>query len=99
MQTQSQTKRVGYEALANAIVKRAADDYVLDLRILAQPAPGADADVETVTKYEVRKARAQRRIDETEQIFTSDWFRTLADVDGAWLMTRLRKVRRGRRKC
>lgn len=99
MNAQNQTKPVGYTALANAIIKRAANDYVSALRILAQPAPGEDADVETVTKYEVRKARAQRRIHETEQFFTSDWFRTLTDVDGAWMMTRLRKVRRRRRKC
>ena len=66
----------GYQLLANAIVEKAADDYRKALKDLIKYPNDASA--------ESMKGRCER-------FFKSQWMQVLTNVDGLWLMDRLRK--------
>ncbi len=65
----------GYERLANAIIKQAANDYRSALRGLKRN-PNYDS--------------AQRMKRDCERFFRSQWFNALTTLDGEWLMDKLR---------
>lgn len=65
-----------YEALANAIIVQAAEDYKAALRQLRQNPRFGDA---LRVKVEV------------ERFFRSNWFGVLTTLDGEWLIEALRK--------
>jgi hypothetical protein len=93
MQSQNQTERVGYEALAIAIIEQAAVDYRLARRTLAKPAPGPDADAATVNEYEARQRMAHRMMHEVEQFFRSEWQAQLTRSNGREILRRLQQER------
>ena len=66
----------GYEELANAIVLQAVTDYRTALKALA-----ANPD-DRYAKYEAKRI---------EQFFLSAWYRCLTEIDGKWLMMKLKK--------
>jgi hypothetical protein len=66
----------GWEALANAIILQAAEDY-REARTLLH------------TNSRLRKPRSV--IKEVEQFFHSDWFTWLTSLDGEMLLERLKK--------
>lgn len=68
-----------YQKLANAIVELAAKDYRSSLKAL---------------KRNPRNRDAMERAMECERFFKSDWMAALTDVDGEWLMERLREEAR-----
>lgn len=65
-----------YENLANAIVVLAAKDYRVALRKRKRH-PGSH--------------EAQYRVSKLEGFFRSEWYGILTDVDGEYLMERIRK--------
>lgn len=65
-----------YEVLANEIIIRAATDYKQALKKL---------------KKHPHDKHAAERIAECEKFFRSRWYRKLTDVDGEFLMQRLRR--------
>ena len=65
-----------YENLANAIVLQAVTDYRTALKAMV-----ANPD-DRYAKYEAKRI---------EQFFNSDWFRCLTEIDGKWLMMKLKK--------
>lgn len=91
MQSQDDTNRAGWEALANAVVERAADDYRWARRALARPEPGPDADAETIEKHSALKRLAHKRMREVEIFFRSEWYGQLTDADPEYIMQRLRE--------
>jgi hypothetical protein len=66
------------ERLANAIIMRAVKDYRLALLAL---------------KRNSRNYGANKRKEEVERFFLSDWFITLSRLDGKALMEKIRKER------
>jgi hypothetical protein len=64
------------ERLANAIIMRAVKDYRLALLAL---------------KRNSRNYGANKRKEEVERFFLSDWFITLSRLDGKALMEKIRK--------
>ena len=64
-----------YENLANAIVVRAAEDYREALKALN-------------LNREDRDALAMKK--DCERFFQSAWFAVLTEVDGSWLMRKLK---------
>lgn len=67
----------GYEALANAIVKLAAEDYMRALKSLKRnPAS--------------RTARQEK--EDNERFFRSGWYSTLTSVDGEYLIRRMKEA-------
>lgn len=66
----------GYQALANAIVKQAAMDYMSAVKYL---------------KNHPDSRNAMEKAMECERFFHSDWYETLTDVDADYLIERLRK--------
>ena len=66
----------GWQALANAVVQQAAKDYRADIRKVKRN-PDAKA--------------ALKEALEIEKFFRSDWFSILTDVDGDYLIKRLRR--------
>lgn len=108
-----------YEALGNAIITQAADDYRKAAKFLKKH-PRTDeleADVaaqlaekkkqrEERKKHNLPKAREkkskeerlldsiqenERMVTETERFFHSKWFAQLTEVDGQWLLEKLKK--------
>lgn len=69
----------GYERLANAIVKKAADDYRQALKDL---------------KRNPNYPAAQHMKNDCERFFQGQWITCLTTVDGPWLMRRLREEMR-----
>lgn len=69
-------KDLGYEALANGIIIQAANDYRKALKRLYQHPNDYEA------KSEIR---------ELERFFRSDWYEFLTDVDGEYMIKRLRE--------
>ena len=65
-----------YEYLANAIVEMAAKDYRKTIRVLKKNPKGKKAMVLAM---------------DCEDFFKSAWFSTLTELDGEWLMNKLRK--------
>ena len=76
---------VGIEALANAVVEQAVDDYRAAAKIVATTSPNSSEPGETY-----RHERAQSTIDEVERFFMSKWFGTLTKLDGVFVRSRLR---------
>lgn len=76
---------VGIEALANAVVEQAVDDYRAAAKIVATTSPNSSEPGEAY-----RHARAQGTICEVERFFASKWFGTLTKLDGAFVRARLR---------
>lgn len=66
----------GWEALANAIVKQAAQDYREALKFLRKHPDSKEA---------------MKTAMEAEEFFHSDWYATLTDIDPDYLIDRLRK--------
>ena len=66
----------GHQALANAIVKQAAQDYREALKFLRKH-PDSKAAMETAM--------------EVEDFFHSPWYAALTDIDPDYLIRRLRK--------
>ena len=67
----------GYQALANAIVIQAAKDYKSAVRTLRN-------------HPESKAARAEAL--KLEKFFRSGWYKMLTDIDGEYLIKRLRKA-------
>lgn len=65
-----------YENLANAIIISAAKDYRVALRRQIRHPGGQEA---------------KHTVDRLESFFRSAWFGVLTDVDGEYLMARIRK--------
>ena len=65
-----------YENLANAIVITAAKDYRDALRSLTR---------------NKKNNNAKRMKEEVERFFNSDWYSVLTDLDGAFLMRKIRE--------
>jgi hypothetical protein len=65
-----------YQDLANAIVLQAARDYRTALKIL---------------KRNPRNESAAFEVDEDERFFRSPWFGVLTEVDGEYLIERMRE--------
>lgn len=65
-----------YENLANAIVLQAVKDYRTALRAL---------------KRNKRNKRAGSMKEEVEQFFLSEWFSELTELNGAFLMRKIRE--------
>ncbi len=65
-----------YENLAIAIVKQAAKDYRDALQALARNR---------------NNTTSKRKKEEVERFFTSDWYSVLTDLDGAFLMRKIRE--------
>ena len=72
----SKAKGNPYENLANAIILQAVMDYRMALKAMNRNARNRDADGTRV---------------ECERFFQSGWFSALTDLDGVWLMQKLRK--------
>ena len=66
----------GYLALANAIVEQAAKDYRDTMKAL-KCRPGSKP--------------AKKRLKKIEEFFTSEWCGKLTDVNGEYLINRLRR--------
>lgn len=66
----------GYERLANAIIQLAAQDYMKALRAL---------------KRNSSSRMAKQIVDENEKFFRSDWYMTLTNVDGDYLIRRMKE--------
>ncbi len=66
----------GHQALANAIVKQAGQDYLAALKTLRRH-PDSKAAMATAM--------------EVERFFHSSWFAVLTDIDPDYLIDRLRK--------
>ena len=76
-----ETTRENYQNLANAIIEQACHDYLVAL--------------ERVRKRE-RRVRFNIEEDEIrniEEFFHSDWFRELTDLDGDYLIKRLKGIK------
>lgn len=65
-----------YQNLANAIVIAAAKDYRDALRSLQR---------------NKNNDKAKRMKEEVERFFSSDWYSVLTDLDGAFLMRKIRE--------
>ena len=65
-----------HENLANAVILQAVTDYRLALKALNRNARDWDADGTRV---------------ECDRFFQSGWFAALTELDGVWLMRKLRK--------
>ena len=65
-----------YKKLANAVVLQAAEDYRRALKTLKR----CDQDKEALSVKE-----------ECERFFQSGWFTVLTEVDGEWLMRKLKE--------
>lgn len=65
-----------YEALANAIIVQAAQDVRVAYKAI---------------KRNPKNYTAQRTIDEVEKFFNSAWFEALTDVEGSYLIRKLRE--------
>ena len=76
----------GYTALAQAIIVQACKDYREELLWLKMHKPIIPEDEEDA-KYIEHKAEARS----LEEFFRSGWFSTLSDLDGQYLMNRIRK--------
>ena len=84
----------GYEALASAIIERAAKDYRVALRTLRKPMPENPTPKEVGRHYRARQMKA-----EVEGFFRSGWLGTLTNVNGRHLMIRLLRERsKGKRR-
>ncbi|MCD8197823.1 MAG: hypothetical protein LUE24_11780 [Lachnospiraceae bacterium] len=66
----------GYQLLANAIVKKAADDYRRSLKAL---------------KKGKNNIAAERMKNDCERFFRSQWIGVLTNIEGTWLMDKLRE--------
>ncbi len=65
-----------YHELANAVVKLAADDYRRALKAIKRN-PNSRHSMSAAMEY--------------ENFFKSRWFEVLTEIDGEWLMERLRE--------
>lgn len=65
----------GWKGLANAIIKRAADDYMKSLRVLKSNPYSYDA---------------KRSVVECERFFKSGYFRILSDISPTMLLERMK---------
>jgi len=71
-----------WEALANAIITRAAEDYRLALESIKKTrGKGAIADALAI-----------------ERFFASDWYGQLTDMDGSYIINRIRQEVAGERR-
>ena len=69
----------GYQALANAIITQAADDYRASALLL---------------KLDPNDSVGSGRLREIEKFFLSDWCKALTELDPAFILDRLRKENR-----
>lgn len=67
----------GYDALSNAIIKLAAQDYIRALKSL---------------KRNSRSRVARQEKEEIEYFFQSAWYACLTNVDGEYLIQRLKEA-------
>ncbi|MCD8157763.1 MAG: hypothetical protein LUD77_02390 [Clostridiales bacterium] len=67
----------GYQSLANAIVEKAAEDYIKALKALKKN-----------PDYFI----AQQMKNDYERFFKSQWIQVLTSVNSIWLMDKLRKA-------
>ena len=66
----------GYEALANAIIEQAAKDYrAARERLFEEPS----------------NQKARRALQDIEEFFGSEWYRTLTTVDGNKILKKLKE--------
>ena len=65
-----------YEKLANAIIIQAADDYRKAAKRL---------------KHNPNHRESKETIEEVERFFRSDWYSVLTDVDGEFLLRKLKE--------
>ena len=70
----------GYQALAAAIVMRGCLDYLCLKKHLAEAYNGRYAE------------HIRNRLEHLRKFFLSDWFITLSDLDGQWLIEQLDKL-------
>lgn len=75
--SRSVTITEAYENLANAIVKQAVVDYKAQLRKLAKKPKDKDA---------------QREAERLEKFFHSGWYEQLTNLDGDWLIRKVREM-------
>ena len=75
-----------FEKLANAIVVQACKDYRDELNWLSAHQPVTEEDEED-EKYIGHLSEK----DSIERFFVSDWFCALTDLDGQYIMQRIRK--------
>ncbi|MCD8098055.1 MAG: hypothetical protein LUE31_08480 [Lachnospiraceae bacterium] len=66
----------GYQSLANAIVEKAAEDYIKALKALKKGRNNCTAEC-------MKK--------DCERFFKSQWIQVLTTIDGEWLMDTLKK--------
>lgn len=71
----------GYERLARAIILKAVDDYRSARKVLAR---------------NPHNIFAQDKLDQCERFFLSDWFAVLSNVDGEFILNKLKNERKGR---
>lgn len=71
----------GYELLAKAIILKAVDDYRSARRVLAR---------------NPNNIFAQDKLASCERFFLSDWFAVLSNVDGEFILNKLKNERKGR---
>ena len=109
-----------YQALANAIVQKAAADHRRAVNFLKRHRHTEELDRIVERQIRERKAQARKRreaglppaaegktaeeillnrilscealVKDTEEFFRSDWISGLTDLDGAWLLEKLRKM-------
>lgn len=67
----------GYEALADAIVNLAAEDYMKALKSL---------------KRNPNSRTAKQEKEDSERFFRSGWYSTLTSVDGEYLIRRMKEA-------
>lgn len=70
--------RRNYEALVSAIIRQAASDYMSASRKLDDP-------------DEKKQKDAQIEMDGIERFFGGMWFSSITDLDGEYLLNRIRK--------
>ena len=81
-----------YEALANAIILQAVDDYRKAYKFLKKY-PRAEEISEKRLLESIRSN--ERMVKETERFFHSEWFTRLTSLDGHTLFERIKKDMEG----
>lgn len=64
-----------YQLLANAIIKKTVDDYRSARKVLARKPDNI---------------LAKRQVNQCKMFFLSDWFQSLSNVDGAFILKKLK---------
>ena len=68
-------RSMNYGRLANGIILKAVDDYRSARKTLAR---------------DPENALAQRQVSQCEKFFLSDWFKVLTNVDGGFILKKLK---------